>query len=396
MRASFHRHRASKVSSATAQHGHVTETSPSVAVMPPDARVQRMQALADRSKPVVQLHRTQALLNRHATSLPVQRMRISNGFHTHKVNPLELSSEQAMVIATQLPEDEFSTFELKADLPLIGNVMIEVLPEDVENIAYRAGLWRNREVAEESDDDHGGFNDDATEYNIDWSELTESGIQRLPKLVLFKVFYNLVQFHCKKANAEIPSEMEQRFEFWLKGGVYTRSMFKKLIGITSDTSDNTDQIVQMARSGNTYSYNTDYTGPGTGKDYEHVIYYRDSVGNIDFTKHPKHTVKGYNKFSGEKLKPGEIKWTYPQIDNSEVQMSTDLKNKKEGVMPSGKKVNLPKASRSQHFAIADMLYPNSRAGKWTWHHLNKEYKMVLVDMKVHAKHGHNGGVYLWK
>jgi hypothetical protein len=59
------------------------------------------------------------------------------------------------------------------------------------------------------------------------------------------------------------------------------------------------------------------------------------------------------------------------------------------------------SNRDQHFALADMLYyinhgskPN-RAETWTWHHLETPYQMVLVDMAVHAKHGHNGGVYLW-
>lgn len=63
--------------------------------------------------------------------------------------------------------------------------------------------------------------------------------------------------------------------------------------------------------------------------------------------------------------------------------------------------NFDKSDRDQHFAIADMLYyikhgskPN-RAGTWTWHHLSAKYQMVLVNMLVHAKHGHNGGVHIW-
>ncbi len=60
-----------------------------------------------------------------------------------------------------------------------------------------------------------------------------------------------------------------------------------------------------------------------------------------------------------------------------------------------------KANRDQHFALADTLYYLShgtkinRAGTWTWHHLETKYQMVLVNMLVHSKHGHNGGVYLW-
>ena len=68
---------------------------------------------------------------------------------------------------------------------------------------------------------------------------------------------------------------------------------------------------------------------------------------------------------------------------------------------------IDKKNRAQHFAIGDFLYSkntgktkasdttNLRKGKWTWHHMPDPYKMVLVDMTVHAKHGHNGGVYLW-
>ncbi|MES2557497.1 MAG: DUF4157 domain-containing protein [Bacteroidota bacterium] len=60
-----------------------------------------------------------------------------------------------------------------------------------------------------------------------------------------------------------------------------------------------------------------------------------------------------------------------------------------------------KADRDQHFAIADMLYyiahgsKPGRVGTWTWHHLATKYEMVLVNMEVHAKHGHNGGVHIW-
>jgi len=64
-------------------------------------------------------------------------------------------------------------------------------------------------------------------------------------------------------------------------------------------------------------------------------------------------------------------------------------------MPSGTSVSLATASRPQHFAIADALYENEREATWTWHHLSEQYKMVLVDMRVHAKHGHNGGIHIW-
>jgi hypothetical protein len=69
-----------------------------------------------------------------------------------------------------------------------------------------------------------------------------------------------------------------------------------------------------------------------------------------------------------------------------------------GVMRSGKEVDIVGATRAQHFSIADGAYdidPNYRRGKYTWHHLTKEYEMELVDMQVHNDFFHYGGVSFW-
>ncbi|MEK6686537.1 MAG: hypothetical protein AABY99_09145 [Pseudomonadota bacterium] len=134
-------------------------------------------------------------------------------------------------------------------------------------------------------------------------------------------------------------------------------------------------IVQMARKGNTVSGPKDYSTHNFG-DFKKVAYTTDAKGSIDFTSP---TQKGT--------------WSNPVYGGSLVNLST-----------AGKTID--KKNRPQHFALGDYLYAkqfgkkasattNLRKGKWTWHHLPTQYQMVLVDMTVHAKHGHNGGVYLW-
>jgi len=74
----------------------------------------------------------------------------------------------------------------------------------------------------------------------------------------------------------------------------------------------------------------------------------------------------------------------------------------EGEMRSGKIVDITSSSRSRHFSIADRIIdgtPADRKGKYTWHHLTPEYKMVRVDMNVHlgSRGGfpHKGGKSFW-
>nr|WP_315482943.1 DUF4157 domain-containing protein [uncultured Undibacterium sp.] len=256
--------------------------------------------------------------------------------------------------------------------------------------------------AETDDSDHGAESDAGEEEKlIDWNEISDQGLQRSIQIttqsgapLLFNIFLQLVAFHCNKAGMEMPDKLPARYGAWLSG-VKTRAQFKKIIGLTPGFGDDVKEIIQLARTPNTYSYNTDYTGNSNGFEYKNVVYYLDGDGNIDFKKNPSTIINAYNNATGNKVKSSSIKWKYPVKDASEVQMSNDLKDKEQGIMPSGKKIKLKTGSRGQHFAIADMLYSNARSGTWTWHHLTPHYKMVLVDMKVHAKHGHNGGVHIW-
>lgn len=135
-------------------------------------------------------------------------------------------------------------------------------------------------------------------------------------------------------------------------------------------------ITQLARKGNTISGPKDYPTVNYG-GFKQVAYTTDGKGAIDFA-----------------CPTGKHAWTNPVLPGSQIDLAT-----------AGKKID--KKSRPQHFALADALYAkksgvgkasyatNFRKSKYTWHHLPTAYNMVLVDMIVHAKHGHNGGVYLW-
>ncbi|WP_343631199.1 HNH endonuclease [Fluviicola sp.] len=133
-------------------------------------------------------------------------------------------------------------------------------------------------------------------------------------------------------------------------------------------------ITQFARKPNVVS------GPKSYGAYKDVAYKTDDKGCIDFsTTHGVPTA-----------------WANPVDPGTEVELSK-----------AGKTINTK--DRAQHFAIGDHLLAktkfgatakasqvtNYRKSKWTWHHLKDKYKMVLVNMLVHQKHGHNGGVHLW-
>jgi len=265
-------------------------------------------------------------------------------------------------------------------------------------------LQRAHDSAETGISDHGleSLDLNLNTRHVDWSELTGQALDRRSEDTLFGVFRNLAMYHYEKAGSGqllSNTQLREKFQIWLYAPVSqnTRSGFKKLIGLGRIVSpmDNVRNIVQTARTGNTYSVNGDYTGASNAFDYDNVIYLRDGDGNIDFDDDPADYVKGYNKSEDPEIDKKDIKWDDPMDNGSEVQMSNDLTDTEYGLMPSGKKVELKSATRPQHFAIADDLYDNDRAGTWTWHHLSDRYKMILVDMRVHAKHGHNGGVHLW-
>jgi hypothetical protein len=135
-----------------------------------------------------------------------------------------------------------------------------------------------------------------------------------------------------------------------------------------------NNVTQFARKPNVVS------GPKSYGAYKDVAYKTDNKGCIDFS-----TTYGV-----------PTAWSDPVDPGTEVELSK-----------AGKAINTK--DRAQHFAIGDHLLAktkfgpggkasqitNYRKSKWTWHHLKDPYKMVLVDMLVHAKHGHNGGVHIW-
>jgi hypothetical protein len=191
--------------------------------------------------------------------------------------------------------------------------------------------------------------------------------------MMFLVFSNWIR--SKGINVD-DSVMYDKFIQWFYGGVHTRSMIRKLFETEAG-----DQVMQLARTPNTVSTQASYITKNFGQ-FQDVSYMRDGKGNIDFSS----------------TWGAPTAWSDPVLHGSKVELSTNVTKAGHGLMPSGKLVNIASASRSQHFAIGDRLDPTgtARQGKYTWHHLSPEYQMVLVDMQVHAKHGHNGGVYLWK
>jgi hypothetical protein len=276
-------------------------------------------------------------------------------------------------------------------------------------------IQRAHDYAETDASDHGAedFDLNVNTENVSWWELTAQALQRRSDRTLGAVFVGM-----------IPNQMRQQitndilavgYYQWKNGGIYTRQRFQELVMQMIQASlqgqqqapqvaQNEDMvidtkrdngIIQLARTPNTYSVNGDYTGASNGSDYDNVIYLRDDDGNIAFEDDPADIVDDYNETEEPEIDEDDIKWEDPMDYGSKVQMSNDLTDPEYGLMPSGKKVQLKTATRPQHFAIADDLYNNDRAGTWTWHHLSDRYKMILVDMRVHAKHGHNGGVLLW-
>ena len=225
-----------------------------------------------------------------------------------------------------------------------------------------------------NDEDHPDLSD-APEYLVDPDEdVYKLDLQKKDPQLMMKIFFNWLN----SKRYPIDDTTETKYYQWLYGGVFTRYQFDQLFNPQSGFT--TQRVAQLARTPNSESkqasYNTKNFGP-----FNDVSYMRDNVGNIAFE-----TPNNKPKLWQNPVKPG-----------SKVDLKTDSKNPRFGIMPSGLKVEIAKGSRSQHFAIGDRLLPdNGRGGAWTWHHLSKEYDMVLVDMTVHAKHGHNGGVYLWK
>lgn len=114
--------------------------------------------------------------------------------------------------------------------------------------------------------------------------------------------------------------------------------------------------------------------------------------NYDYNRGPNFNINFSNNLIPNQQDP---------VDHgSLVDLRTGCNVPKHGIMLSGKMVRIaPGGKRYQHFSIADRLYPNNRLGTWTWHHLDNQYQMVLVDSAVHCpEYGgfwHFGGMSFW-
>jgi hypothetical protein len=249
-----------------------------------------------------------------------------------------------------------------------------------------------QEYTESDKNDHGN-NSDATLENIESKEELELKDFSDPsemQAVLWEIFDNLLSLDSINISQEAKNEL---YTEWLEKGVVTRQWWKTNRQIlaqkfynpigknTSESEMDIESSVQMKRTGNTESHQKKYKTRNFGS-FEEVIYMRDGQGNIDFSK-----AKNFKT------------WSDPLDSSSKkVELNKGMKDKKYGIMGGGKKVKITKASRAQHFSMGDKLLgikESYRRGKWTWHHLSDQYEMVLVDMTVHQKHGHNGGIMLW-
>ena len=145
-------------------------------------------------------------------------------------------------------------------------------------------------------------------------------------------------------------------------------------------------VVQYKRSANTDSGPKTYK-TSSGVKVTDIGYTTDAKGSIDFNKGWKQT--------GNKSKRKQGVYKYNLSGAVDINIST-----KSGYLPTrGGWRKIASATRAQHFAAANKAHGKSASWKHkgqTWHHLPGKFEMVLVDTRVHSKHGHNGGFLLWK
>lgn len=116
------------------------------------------------------------------------------------------------------------------------------------------------------------------------------------------------------------------------------------------------------------------------------------ASNYDYNLGPNYNIDFNNNLIPNQQNP---------VDNASlVDLETGCTIPKHGLTLSGRMVQIaPQGKRYQHFSIADRLHPNNRVGTWTWHHLDNQYQMVLVDSAVHCPgfggFWHYGGMSFW-
>lgn len=356
------------------------------------------QEVANGSAQVSQLKSLQAGANQGA----LQRKAVgspSAPIQMRWANEGSLSQQQGEYLKTRLQQDPLAALlemgrneGMEAELATLeklranaGNfpAAVQAVNETIQTLIFGEGIWTTlaivikvediidsfMEGGDEAGEESHDFAGEAPEEIIDpWNDVYA---ELLSSDLFMRIIYNWVLF--KGYSVE---NFESKYWHWFYNGVTTREGFQQIF----NTPQQRSEPIQMARTPNTVSTQAQYQTKNFGQ-FQNVSYMRDGVGNIDFTStHGAPTT-----------------WQNPVKGGSLINLNHGSKQHRYGIMSSGKKVEIPKASRSQHFAIGDRLLPgNGRAGAWTWHHLSSEYEMVLVDMTVHAKHGHNGGVHLWK
>ena len=277
--------------------------------------------------------------------------------------------------------------ELLAELINEPGVNAEVRKKVLEMLAATVGpgqLWStpqllNRVSLTASDpdplstdiDDHGEDDRaDAPEITItfdNFSEYIDTSQIPADDVGLYEVFAGLARSLGLAPTREI-------YRVWYGKGVLTRSGFRALFPSTEM------DVSQYARTPNSLSYQDEYDTYNFGQ-FKKVTYRLDGDGNINYSKVKKAS-----------------KWKNPEDAKTLVDLEKGAKKKGHGLMRSGKVVKIVDASRGQHFSIANRIMKYDFDGSpddWTWHHMSKRFKMVLVDRRVHQKHGHNGGVYIW-
>lgn len=271
---------------------------------------------------------------------------------------IELIDEASTALRHALTSDQAWTIE-----QLLGNTLDHLhLPEDA---------MEDPEHAEDQVSDN-------PEEELDPGDLMLSEIESDEQAVLAEALvmrhpglYEQFEDLTRNAGAQATHAL---FLTWFNQGVLTRTQFKQLV--------NGGKPIQKARTPGALSYQAGYTTHKHG-NFKDVTYKLDNLGSIDFGKVNKQKV-----------------WKNPMKPGSEVQLNKGSGKANYGITLSGTKIKIPGASRGQHFSMANRImkngFGNSSPPDWTWHHLTTYYKMVLVDRTVHAKHGHNGGVYVWK
>lgn len=193
------------------------------------------------------------------------------------------------------------------------------------------------------------------------------------------------------------------FTYYLSQGVYTRDQFREAFAdagfddhgydVTSDpdTTDGSaaEEVVQQKR-------NPGPSGPKNYPGFADMLFMKTTPNaTIDFNSGLA------NSSSKQNNKAGSLVDLNTLITANKVNDTVHDPHKGKTVRCPRAGQNFSSANRDQHFALADMIYylnhgaKPDRTGTWTWHHLETPYQMVLVNMLVHSKHGHNGGVYLW-